>query len=240
MNYVHGFVAAVPTANKEAYIKFTRNTGAVLKRLGAVQAVECWGVDVPEGKVTSFPMAVKCKADETVVFSWTLWKSKDDANKAEAKMRAGEIPEFDFKNNPPPFDGKRLIYGGFEVVVETGSNSDDGAFIGGFVAAVPTAKKAEFIKHCKSTDEAVLKLGAVQVVECWGVDVPDGEVTSFPMAVQKKPDETVVFSWIRWRSKADAKKAESNEMPELNPETNPLPLDGSRVIFGGFEMVVNI
>ncbi len=70
MSYVDGFVAAVPTANKEKYIQHARDAAEVFKEYGVLKMVECWGDDVPEGKVTSFPMAVKCQPDETVVFSW--------------------------------------------------------------------------------------------------------------------------------------------------------------------------
>jgi uncharacterized protein YbaA (DUF1428 family) len=83
--------------------------------------------------------------------------------------------------------------------------------------------------------------GALTVVECWGDDVPEGKLTSFPMAVKCKPDETVVFSWIIWPSRqarnAGMKKVMSD--PRLQPDTNPMPFDGARLIFGGFEMIVS-
>lgn len=248
MSYIHGFVAPVPTANKEAYVKFTQNTAAVLKKHGAVQAVECWGVDVPEGKLTSFPMAVKAKADETVVFSWTRWKSKEDADKVEAKMRAGEIPEFDFKANPPPFDGKRLIYGGFEPIVDVGEMADDAGllYVTGFVWACPTAIKDKYISFNTSMAEAMVKLGALKVMDCWGVDVPDGEVTSFPLAVKRGAEETVVFAWAVWPSKAVADAAIAKmqageaEMPEIKPDESDAVFDATRMIHAGFEMVVRV
>lgn len=68
MSYVDGFVVAVPSANKDVYKKHAEAAAAVFKEYGALNSVECWGDDVPEGEVTSFPMAVKCKNDETVVF----------------------------------------------------------------------------------------------------------------------------------------------------------------------------
>jgi len=78
--------------------------------------LECWGEDVPEGKLTSFPMAVKLEPDETVVFSWIVWPSKDARNSGMAKVMAD--PRFDPVTNPMPFDGKRVIYGGFVPIVE--------------------------------------------------------------------------------------------------------------------------
>lgn len=116
MNYVDGFVAAVPTANKAEYIKHARDAAVVFKEHGALKMVECWGDDVPEGKVTSFPMAVKCQPDETVIFSWLVWPSREVRDQAMSKIM--EDPRLQPDVNPMPFDGKRLIYGGFEIVVD--------------------------------------------------------------------------------------------------------------------------
>jgi len=116
MNYIDGFVAAVPTANRDAYREHAAAAAQVFKEHGALKVVECWGDDVPEGKVTSFPMAVQRKADETVVFSWIVWPSKSVRDAGMAKVMAD--PRLQPDVNPMPFDGKRLIYGGFEVLVE--------------------------------------------------------------------------------------------------------------------------
>jgi uncharacterized protein YbaA (DUF1428 family) len=114
MSYMDGFVAAVPTANKQAYIEHARLTALVFKDHGALKITEAWGDDVPEGEITSFPMAVKCGKDETVVFSSVLWPSKEvrDAGWQAIMEDARMHPD----NNPMPFDGKRLIYGGFEIL----------------------------------------------------------------------------------------------------------------------------
>ena len=116
MNYIDGFVAAVPTANRAAYRQHAEAAAPVFKEHGVLKVVECWGDDVPEGKVTSFPMAVQRKADETVVFSWIVWPSKSVRDAGMAKVMAD--PRLKPDVNPMPFDGKRLIYGGFEVLVE--------------------------------------------------------------------------------------------------------------------------
>ncbi len=115
MNYVDGFVVAVTTADREKYQRYAQEAAAVFKEYGALQVVECWGDDVPEGKVTSFPMAVQRKDNETVVFSWITWPSK--AVRDEGMKKFMEDPRFNPEKNPMPFDGKRLIYGGFEVIV---------------------------------------------------------------------------------------------------------------------------
>jgi uncharacterized protein YbaA (DUF1428 family) len=116
MNYVDGFVAAVPTANREIYRQHAATAAAVFREYGALNVVECWGDDVPEGKLTSFSMAVKREADETVVFSWVTWPSRQVRDEAWKKVMAD--PRLQPDANPMPFDGKRLIYGGFEVSVE--------------------------------------------------------------------------------------------------------------------------
>ena len=113
MNYVDGFVVAVPTAKQDNYRRHAESAAAVFKENGALQVVECWGDDVPEGKLTSFTMAVQRKDDETVVFSWITWPSR--AVRDEGMKKSMEDPRL--KNMDMPFDGKRLIYGGFQVIV---------------------------------------------------------------------------------------------------------------------------
>jgi uncharacterized protein YbaA (DUF1428 family) len=115
MNYVDGFVAAVPTANRESFQRHAEAMATVLKENGALQVVECWGDDVPEGKLTSFPMAVQRKEDETVVFSWVAWPSR--AVRDQGMKKAMEDPRMNMETNPMPFDGKRVIFGGFQVIV---------------------------------------------------------------------------------------------------------------------------
>ncbi|MBB3229207.1 DUF1428 domain-containing protein [Halomonas stenophila] len=116
MTYVDGFVAAVPTANKEAFRQHADKAAEVFKEHGALQVIECWGDDVPDGEVTSFPMAVKREPNETVIFSWILWPSRDVRNQGMETVMAD--PRLQPESNPMPFDGKRLIYGGFEVLVD--------------------------------------------------------------------------------------------------------------------------
>lgn len=117
MTYVDGFVAAVPTANKHAYIKHAETSAALFKEFGALSIVECWGDDVPEGKVNSLQTAVMYKEDETVVFSWVTWPDKATRDAGWQKLMAD--PRMQPDQNPMPFDGSRLIYGGFEMIVKT-------------------------------------------------------------------------------------------------------------------------
>jgi uncharacterized protein YbaA (DUF1428 family) len=105
-------------------------------------------------------------------------------------------------------------------------------------APVPNANKAAYIAMAKALKPVFTAQGATQVVDCWGVDVPMGENSSFPLAVQLKQDETVVFSWITWPDKAtaDAGMANAMQSPEMQQQGEP-PFDFARVIFGGFEVV---
>ncbi len=114
MNYVDGVVIAVPTADKETYRAFAQKMGALFKEFGALNVVDCWGDDVPEGKLTSFPLAVKREANETVVFSWITWASR--AARDDGWKKAMADPRMQPGASPMPFDGKRMIFGGFEVI----------------------------------------------------------------------------------------------------------------------------
>ena len=115
MNYVDGYVIPVPTANRDTYRRIAEIAAAVFKENGALTVVECWGDDVPEGKLTSFPLAVQRKEDETVVFSWITWPSKSVRD--EGMKRAMEDGRLQASMDPMPFDGKRMIFGGFQVIV---------------------------------------------------------------------------------------------------------------------------
>ncbi len=116
MSYVDGFVAAVPTANRAAYLRHATEAAAIFKEFGATRVVETWGDDVPEGELTSFPMAVKRKDDETVVFAWIAWPSRADRDAGWAKVMAD--PRMQPDVSAMPFDGKRMIYGGFEPILD--------------------------------------------------------------------------------------------------------------------------
>lgn len=116
MTYVDGFVLAVRTADKETYRQFAADSVPMFKEHGALSVIECWGDDVPNGEITSFPMAVKKKDDETVVFSWMIWPDKATRDAGWAKLM--EDPRMSPENMTMPFDGKRMIYGGFEKIVD--------------------------------------------------------------------------------------------------------------------------
>ena len=120
MSYIDGFVIAVPTANKEKFIEHARLGDNVFIDFGATRVIECWEDDVPTGKVTDFRKAVDAKEDESIVFSWIEWPDKATRDAGMEKMMSDDFKDerMDPGKNPMPFDGKRLIYGGFMPIVE--------------------------------------------------------------------------------------------------------------------------
>lgn len=119
MPYIDGFVMAVPTANRQAFIEHARRFDPIFLELGALRVIEAWGDDVPAGKLTDFRRAVQATAEETVAFSWVEWPDKATRDVAMEKMRNDPRMDPATPGNPPvPFDGRRMIFGGFEQVVE--------------------------------------------------------------------------------------------------------------------------
>jgi uncharacterized protein YbaA (DUF1428 family) len=116
MKYVEGFVVAVPAANKEIYRKFAAEAASLFKEFGVTRVVECWGDDVPDGEVTDFRRAVKAKDDEVAVFSWLEYPSKEVRDAANQKMRTD--PRMKAFGAQMPFDGKRMIFGGFAPILD--------------------------------------------------------------------------------------------------------------------------
>jgi uncharacterized protein YbaA (DUF1428 family) len=116
MSYVDGFVLAVPKANLEAYKEMARTGGEVWMELGALSYVECIGDDVPMGELTSFPRAVQAKDDEIVVFSWITYA--DRKSRDEIMEKVMHDPRMKPWQENMPFDGKRMIFGGFESFLE--------------------------------------------------------------------------------------------------------------------------
>ena len=117
MAYIDGFVIAVPTANKEKFRQHGETIDQLFRKHGASQVIEAWGDDVPQGETTDFYKAVKAKADETIVFSWVFWPDKTTRDTGNEKIMA-EMEAMGDEAANMPFDGKRMIYGGFDVLVE--------------------------------------------------------------------------------------------------------------------------
>lgn len=115
MSYVEGFLVAVPSSNREVYRKFSAEAAKLFKEFGATRIVECWGNDVKDGKWTDFPRAVQAKEGETVVFSWIEYPSREVRDAANEKMMSDPRMQ---GMGEMPFDGKRMVYGGFEMILD--------------------------------------------------------------------------------------------------------------------------
>ncbi|MCE4370965.1 DUF1428 domain-containing protein [Xanthomonas hortorum] len=118
MSYIDGFVLAVPNANKDTFLEHARMGDSMIMEYGALRVVECWGDDVPHGQETDFYRAVEAAADETVLFSWIEWPDKATRDAGMQKMM--DDPRMDPAVNPMPYDGKRMIFGGFVPVLDLG------------------------------------------------------------------------------------------------------------------------
>lgn len=237
MAYIQGFICAVPTGKRAAFIEHAQRAGEAFHHHGCKAAVECWGDDVPTGGTVSFPAAVMASADETVVFSWYEWPSKAAH---DAFMRAPpDDPRLSPQSNPMPFDGKRLVFGAFEPVLELGTYRP-GSYVDGFVLPVPKSKRDEFTEFANTCDPIFMEHGASWIMENWAVDTPRGKQTDFRRAVQAAPDEDVVFSWVQWPDKSARDAGNEKIMNDQRLVALGMPFGSERLIFGGFRPVVEI
>lgn len=235
MSYIDGFVAAVPAANKETYIKHATAALPLFKEFGASRMVENWGDDVPEGKVTDFRRAVKAEPDEVIVFSWIVYPNRSARDEAGRKMMEDARME-DFSDMP--FDGKRMIYGGFAPMVEAGPGGSFG-YVDGTLIPVPTDKRDEYKAYAEHCDRVFLDHGATKLTDAWGDDLPDGKITDFRGAVNAVDGETVVFCWVEWPSKAVRDEAWPKIMADPRMQQVKAPFDLGRMIYGGFTPVLD-
>ncbi len=233
MSYVEGFVVAVPAANKEAYARHAAEAAPLFREFGVIRMVEAWGDDVPEGKVTDFRRAVKAEDDEVVVFGWFEYPDREVRDAANAKIMSD--PRMKEMGASMPFDGKRMIFGGFETIVDEGTGETMG-YVDGFLVPVPAGNKEAYRDMAAEAAPLFMEWGATRLVEAWGDDVPDGNVTDYKGAVKAKGDEKVVYAWVEWPSKEVRDEGMKKMMadPRMQPDKNTMPFDGQRMIFGGF------
>ncbi len=235
MSYIEGFVAAVPAANKDFYLKHANTALPLIREFGASRMVENWGDNVPEGKVTDFRRAVKAEPDEVIVFSWFTYPSREARFAANKKMiEDSRMDQF----ADMPFDGKRMIYGGFAVISEVGPGGPFG-YVDGMLVAVPTDRKDEYLAFAKACGPLFLDYGATRLVDGWGDDVPDGKITDFRRAVQATAGETVVFGWVEWPSKERRDEAWPKLMADPRMDALKPPFDGQRMVYGGFANILD-
>jgi uncharacterized protein YbaA (DUF1428 family) len=238
MTYVEGFVLAVPAANKDEFRRHAAGLAPFFKQFGATRVVEAWGDDVPDGKVTDFKGAVKAEEGENVVFSWFEYPSRAARDAANEKMRSD--PRMAEMGASMPFDGKRMIMGGFASIVDESAEGGTG-YADGFVVPVPESSKEAYREMAAKASVVFREYGATRVVEAWGDDLPDGEVTDFRRAVKAEAGENVVFSWVEWPSREarDAGWAKVMADERMKPDHDNMPFDGQRMFWGGFAPILD-
>jgi len=233
MSYIDGFVAAVPTANEAAYLEHARSIADVFRGLGALRQVQCWGDDVKEGHTTDFRRAVQATEDESVVFAWIEWPDKATRDAAIARVT----------NDPPardmPFDGKRVIYGGFRPIVDERAGSRAG-YVDGFLVPVEPGKQEPYRAMALAGYPIFRDHGISRHVEAWADDVPAGTVTNYARAVQAEGDEVTVFSWFEWPDREARDKGIAGFMadPRMKDLPSEMPFDGKRMVMGGFRVIM--
>lgn len=177
---------------------------------------------------------MNAREDEVVVFAWLEWSDKAAADAAWQKMQGDPA----MAGMDMPFDGSRMIFGGFEPVFEGGTDRGAGYFQG-FALAVPEKNKAAYAKMAREAwEDAFQPNGCLGIVEAWGVDVPHGKQTDFYRASKAEHGEVPLFSWTAWPDRATCDAAgkameagmEGQEFPEM-------PFDGKRMMWGGFEPI---
>jgi uncharacterized protein YbaA (DUF1428 family) len=236
MTYFEGFVVPVPTANKEAYRKHASEAAPMFQEFGVTRMVETWGDDIADGKVTDFKKAVNATADEDVVFSWFEYTDRKARDAAIEKMMSD--PRMEDMGTNMPFDGKRMIMGGFDAIVEEGAPG--GSYTDGFVVPVPEGKRDAYRSLAAKMAGVFRQHGATRVIESIADDVKHGEVTDFYRAVKAEDGETVVFSFIEWPDKSTRDDAWKAIMADetMKPDGD-MPFSGQRMFWGGFEPILD-
>ena len=236
MTFIEGFIVPVPKTKRDEYRQHASGAFPMFNEFGVERLVEAWADDVPEGKVTDFRMAVAAKEDEAVVFSFEY---PDRATRDSANQKMRSDPRMQEMGETMPFDGKRMVMGGFEAFVDEGRSG--GAYVDGFVLPVAPDKKEAYRELAQKAATIFLEHGALRDVEAWGVDVAKGEVTDFYRAVKAKEDDIVVFSFIEWPDKAARDEGWKKVMADdrMKPDHDNMPFDGQRMFWGGFERIVD-
>jgi uncharacterized protein YbaA (DUF1428 family) len=236
MTYFEGFIVPVPEGNKAAYKEHAGKFAPLVQNVGVRRMVESWDNDVPEGKVTDFRKAVDAKPDEKIVFSWFEYPDRKARDEANQKFMSD--PQMEEMGKDMPFDGKRMIMGGFDAIVEEGSPG--GTYADGMIVPVIEAKREDYRARASEMAKVFRKYGATRVVETLADDVSHGKVTDFYRAIKAEDGETIAFSFIEWPDKATRDEAWGKIMGDesLRPK-GELPFVGQRLFWGGFDKIVD-
>jgi uncharacterized protein YbaA (DUF1428 family) len=235
MSYFQGFVIPVKEGDKAAYLDMAKKAAPVFADYGALATVECWEQDVPDGKQTDLRRAVKAEPGEKIVFSWIWWPDKATCDAAAPKLMEDERMQ---PAGAMPFNPQRMIYGGYEPVVDSGGKGAFG-YVDGIVGPAPGNGKEAFSDSSAKLDAFFLREGASRLVDGWGVDVPEGKVTDFRRAVAAEAGENVIFGWIEWPDKATRDAAFEKVMRDPEMQAIKPAFDMKRAIFGSFTPILD-
>ncbi|HYX45430.1 MAG TPA: DUF1428 domain-containing protein [Sphingomicrobium sp.] len=237
MTYFEGFIVPVPAGNKAAYEEHAATFAPLVQKIGVERMVESWDNDVPEGEVTDFRKAVDATADEKIIFSWFEYPSRQARDAANQKFMSDPQIEAAARNEMP-FDGKRMVMGGFDAIVEEGT-AGNGTYTDGFVVPVPEDKREAYRELASKMATVFRQNGANRVVEAFSDDVSHGKVTDFYRAVKAEDGEGVVFSFIEWPNKEVRDQAWAKIMADESNRPQKMPFDGKRMFWGGFDKIID-
>ena len=235
MSYVQGFVMAVPTARRDAFVEHSRKAAVLIREFGARRVVDTWGDDVPNGKLNDFRTAVKATEDETVSFGWMEFPDKATCDAVFGKMMSDPRMQ---AIGDMPFDGRRMIFGGFAPLFDEGAGGPCG-YVEGFVVPVLPEKRDAYHAMARQGFAIFRDHGVLRHVEAWSQDVPRGKLTDFYRAVLAKTGEDVVFAFLEWKDRAarDAGMKAAMEDERMKAMPSDMPFDGKRMILGGFSVL---
>lgn len=235
MAYYTGSVAPVPKESRDTYLQSLRRTWPLMRERGALRMVETWADDIQPGKQTDFLRAVQAKDGEAVTFAWIEWPDRATSDAAWADIMQND-KEMRQAMDEAQFDGRRMIFGGFQSFVADGSDRG-GGWYQGFLTPVPAGNKDAFGKLAKSAwDEMFRPNGCLGNYESWGDDVPRGKLTDMYRAVDARDGEVIVLSWACWPDRATCEEAGRRMEAAMEGQPMPeMPFDGKRMIWAGFE-----
>ena len=229
MTYIDGFVTPVPRGGRAAYEAHVAKAAAIFADLGATRLVECRGDDVPAGTHTDFARAVALAEGEEVLFSWIEYPDRATRDAVGAAMMADpRMVDLDM-----PFDGKRMIYGGFDGVMVSGGDATPG-YVDGCLTPVRGEDRDAYLAFAAESAAVFRDHGALRVVEGWGDDVPAGTRTDYARAVDLAEGEVACYSWIEWPSKDARDAGWQAVMADPRMANRAMPFDGKRMVYGGF------
>ena len=237
MPYYTGSVTPVPKDKRDSYLQSLRRSWPLMQSRGAARMVETWGEDIQPGTQTDFLRAVQARDDEAVVFAWVEWPDKATSDAAWADIMENR-EEFANAMGELPYDGKRMIFGGFQSFVADGSDKG-GGYYQGFLTPVPEGNRDAFEKLAHSAWEEMFRpSGCLGNHESWGDDVPHGKLTDMYRAVDAKDGEVIVMSWAGWPDRATCEEAGRKMRAAMEGKPMPdMPFDGKRMIWAGFETI---